>query len=194
VERIHSRGTGRLVRNGGSATPLSAISSADDLWGELDGGAGWEGDRATPFAGAPASLTAGDPAALRGLIDRTPDEPGPLTLLVRGTRDVTASAAASPVMSKLYAESGLRRDHSTVAMHPRTAKELHLARGRRVAIETAEGTASAVLQTDARVMPGVIEGRVGPALSAAPADGTAVLDLLPGGESWRAVTARVVEA
>ncbi|HSG64968.1 MAG TPA: hypothetical protein VLD39_08205, partial [Gammaproteobacteria bacterium] len=106
VERIHAMGRGRIVSPEADAEPASGISSPDQLWSTLVSGRWWEDDASAVAAiqwNVPDGLDASDAATSQAL-----------TLAVQGSRDVTASAVASPVMTKLYQESKLRREANVV--------------------------------------------------------------------------------
>jgi menaquinone reductase, molybdopterin-binding-like subunit len=124
----------------------------------------------------------------------------PLTLVIRTPRDVTASAAVSPVMTKLYRESGLRRSPEVAVVNPATARQLGLAAGRRAKLLIEGGALPVVIATDHAVMPGVVEMTAGPdaiALGERGARGRpGILDVVTADASgsWRTVAARLVEA
>ncbi len=176
----------------GSTKATADFASADELWESLIAGAVWNGERAKSSFARKRPRPALPPE--KELIPRKP-----LIAIAHIPRDVTASAAVSPVMTKLYQESGLRRTGHMVVINPATAGQLRLTSGAAARLETAAGSTRVVIATDHAVMPGVVE------LSAAP-DATALgekgggeasmIDLLApdASGSWQSVAARLVEA
>lgn len=199
-EKLVADGTGTVTAADGSSQPLADIAGGDDLRELLIAGAKWTGNSMPTDANARWSLL--EPAreqmlALTADGDRIVESRRPLVLLARGTRDVTASAAISPAMTKLYQESGLRRSASTVAINPKTARDHGLRNGAAVRIETSRGALLATLALDEGVMPGVIAATVGPTprtLGVGDDQGPSLLDILPARNGWRATAASLVEA
>lgn len=201
VAAVHAAATGTVTSfEDGSVKTLSEFGTPDELWEALIGGARWESDPLKPTPVPSCSLMAPAHDALGQL---RPDAPGmttnkhPLLLLPRATRDVASSAALSPVLTKLYQESGLRRAAGTIVVNPATARELGIRSGSKVRLETSAGTLRLRLNTGNHVMPGVIEANVGPdGLTIGDrhsTNGLAVLDIMPGQSTWRVAAARVVE-
>jgi anaerobic selenocysteine-containing dehydrogenase len=118
-------------------------------------------------------------------------------LLPIAARDVTQSAAVSPVLTKLYRESSLRRSSRTVILNPATARELSVRGGREAILETEEGKARVMVATDESVMPGVAALVIGPEPEALgdPPGHARIVDICPADANgvWRRGTARLVE-
>lgn len=200
IEKLFATGAGTIVAADGAARRLSEVGSAEEMRDQLLAGAKWTG-AATPIASTtPWSLLA--PARERLLAatvdgDTIVESRRPLVLLAGGTRDITASAALSPVMTKLYQESGLRRSASTIAINPKTARDYGVRKGTTVKLETERGALLATVALDEAVMPGVIAATVGPtqhALGIEDDNGPTLLDILPARDGWRATAASLVEA
>lgn len=203
VARIHAAGKGLVTSAAdGSTTELSALSTPDELWESLLAGGRWSGEavaqptpRATKLTGGLGSSLGELPARLTA----TPRSSATLTLVPRASRDTTTSAAISPLLTKLYQESGLRSSTGTAVVNPRTASTHGLAAGCEVRLLTAAGAMRVALTLDESVMPGVVEIAVAPeraALGEKTAPGTrTILDLLaPGTEqTWSAVDAQLME-
>jgi len=203
--RIHRGGRGRLVAFAdGAVTRTAEVSSPDAFWTVLQAGACWQDERLAAVQEKEFSLLGGvggalaDRAANANTATRA-DARWPLTLVPRGLRDVTASAAVSPVLTKLYRESGLRRSPAAALVNPETARALALRAGGNAVLETANGAVRLTVATDAGVMPGVVEVSVGPDASALgdreAAGAAGVLDICGGGEgeTWGGSAARLAE-
>jgi anaerobic selenocysteine-containing dehydrogenase len=203
LARIHATGRGIVTSLAdGSTKPASECATPKEMWDALVGGARWTDDP-TPNPGARrAAILGTDPAAIRnaGESEGARNHDRPLVIVPRAARDVLASAAVSPVMTKLYQESGLRRDAATAVVNPATARALKLCTGEDALFETACGRVCALVLTDEGVMPGLVALSVGP-------DATALGTRRFGGERalleicdanregvWRTSAARVVEA
>lgn len=123
----------------GKSTRVRDIASADDLWKTLLGGAVWLDDPVRQSSAGfptPAAETGGPP--LQG----------------------------SPLITKLYGESGLRRPENAAIVHPETGRAQGLENGGRATMGSPAGGATMQVIFDAAVMPGVIEV-AGRAVSAA---------------------------
>lgn len=203
VARIHGAGDG-IVTNAidGSSTPVAELSTPDELWEALLAGGRWSGTRESATLPRAMKLTGGLGDALGELparVTATNRPAGTLTLIARAARDTTSSAAVSPVLTKLYQESGLRRSTGTAVINPRTAAALGLNADPRMRLLTAAGATRVVLALDEAVMPGVVELTVAPeraALGEREAPGTrAILDMLAAanGPTWSAVDAQLME-
>lgn len=203
--QIHRSGRGSLVAFAdGAVTETAAVPSPEAFWTALKAGARWQDGPPAPLPETEFSLLGG----VAGELGRVAADAGtamrvdartPLTLLPRGRRDVTASAAVSPVLTKLYCESGLRRSPGTAVISPETAGTLGLRAGRTAALETRAGKVLVTITLDAGVMPGVVEVGVNPDASAlgdrALVGAGGVLDICGGGgEVWGEGAARLVEA
>lgn len=200
VARLHAAAAGSVTTPSGDETsPLSAFASPDELWDALTGGGRWTGERAAAEPGRRLTLSAGlDPAHTAGLNGAKSSERA-LKVVPRAARDTTLTAVVSPVLSKLYKESELRRSPGSATVNPRTAAALGLSRARTTRILTAAGAAHITLSLDEGVMPGVVELAVSPdpvALGHKPRPGDrATIDLLtPAGDGcWSSVDAELVE-
>ncbi len=113
--RIRELGRGSVTGpSDDKAVGVSEFPTSDAMWKVLASGGRWRDDP-LPLALDGELRLLGD--AARDLAEIAPGSGSaavanarlPLVLVPRGERDVTASAAVSPVMTKLYRESSLRR-------------------------------------------------------------------------------------
>ncbi len=192
VAAIHAAARGSIVDRSATVTPIASFGSADDVWTALTDGSRWIDVRAEAFS------------VLRSPFSVPPPAPGPapgfsthLALLPIAASDVTQSAAVSPVLTKLYRESSLRRSSRTVILNPATARELSVRDGREAILVTEEGKARVRVATDESVMPGVAALVIGPEPEALgdPPGHARIVDICPADANgvWRRGTARLVE-
>ena len=193
VSAIHANGEGSITANDGSTKSIKDLGSPDEMWDALVAGGRWEGKRSR------TRIESG-----RGVQSASFDKPAEagqhnaLMLVVRVPRDVNASGAVSPVMTKLYRESDLRQPAGTAVINPATARQIGLAAGRTARLETAGGACRVAIATDHAVMPGVIEVTSAPeaiALGDVKAENNRnVLDIVKPDAAgcWRTVAARLV--
>jgi anaerobic selenocysteine-containing dehydrogenase len=128
----------------GKSKRVRDMASADDLWKAMLAGAIWFDD---PYRGA-GTLPA---AASQAAIPPTPEYP-----LILISAD-SPPPHSSPLMSKLYRESGLRRPSNAAIVHPHTGRDQGLSDGGRAIVKTATATSTVQVIFDSAVMPGVIE-------------------------------------
>jgi len=126
------------------------VSDIADLWKSMLGGALWLDDPlpAGTARGADLQVCAGPPGPAL-----PPNREYPLVL-------IAASAPpphGSPLMSKLYRESGLRRPANAATVHPKTGRDQGLADGDRAIVTSRAATFPVQVVFDPAVMPGVIE-------------------------------------
>ena len=193
VARIHSTGRGSIADRSGATSPLAAFTTDSEVWDALAAGARWVDDPSPAIAVSRIALA---PAPQPGFSVTGPD-PARLALLPLQSRDIGSSAAISPVLTKLYRESGLRRAAGTAVVNPATAKALGLRDGRTATMQTESGSMRVTLATDETVMPGVVVAIVGPEPDAMGEGPPAVrmIDLCPTDSdgSWRQGSARLME-
>ena len=129
------------------------------------------------------------PPALRAETQTVPPATtAPLTLVVHGPRGF-AGDETSPMMTKLYQESGLYTTSAIARICPATALAFKLESGKPAVIQTPSGSAVRTVLFDPAVMPGVIEVASGPA----PGD---ITEICTDGSqrNWRAVPVNVRRA
>ncbi|MGZ5443941.1 MAG: molybdopterin dinucleotide binding domain-containing protein [Thermoanaerobaculia bacterium] len=195
VARIHAEGKGSVTSpTEESIRTVAELASADELWDALLAGACWRSDAAS--GPAPEFALLGGIAESRWMA-ATAIPNDRLSLVFHGPRDVTASSVVSPVLTKLYQESGLRRPAGGALVNPATLRALALKAGSRARLETAAGAIHVTVTADDAVMPGVVEVSIGPASTALErrrAD--RFFDVLAAGEdgAWRSMSASLREA
>ncbi|HEX7708650.1 MAG TPA: molybdopterin-dependent oxidoreductase [Thermoanaerobaculia bacterium] len=196
VSRIHESGVGNVTTPAdGAVQNVSELSSADGLWDALLAGGHWQSEREEPAA-SPYLLLGG--IAESRWLAATSDRAAQLTAVFHVPRDVSASAAVSPVVTKIYQESGLR-EAERVAVNPVTAQALGLKRGSRAKLVTAAAEMGVSLVTDDAVMPGVIDVQPGPTATALgvkrKGEQHGLFDLFAADEegAWRSMNATLVE-
>lgn len=196
VSRIHAAGQGSVTSPADGSPRNVAELTADELWDALLAGGCWRSEK--------ASRPAPEVALLGGIgesrwVEATAIRNDRLSLVFRAPRDVTASAAVSPVLTKLYQESGLRRPVGTACINPATARALGLKAGTGARLETAAAAMDVAVATDGGVMPGVVELTIGPpaaALRGGAGERVQALDVVApdANGAWRSTAARLVEA
>jgi menaquinone reductase, molybdopterin-binding-like subunit len=199
---IHAGKRGSVFQaDSGKSVALAEIASDDDLWKMLAAGGVWiDEEPSNPAPPRHVRLLGEAPdgvqrirAAARGRIAQQKEiaQTYPLVLLPYGSRAATESCDVSPLMTKLYQESGLRATSNQARMHPETAAEWRISNGALAAVETPCGRCIKQVWTDPAVMPGVIEAPVAPQVEgAAPAS---ILDVCSVDRecTWRISPARV---
>lgn len=199
VARIHAAGRGRVITSATDAEPVTTFASSDDLWDALLEGARWEGERPAPVQLASVTLGAGLDVAAIEAVAAPAARSRVVKVVPRAARDTVFASVVSPVLSKLYQETGLRHGAGCAALNPRTAAALGFAGARSARILTAGGSARVALACDEGVMPGVVELAVAPdarALGQKERPGArAAIDLLvPSPEGcWSSLDAELVE-
>ena len=142
------------------STRVSDIASAGDLWKAMLGGAAWFDD---PLRGGTGLRPVSFPSNVPETVDDpVPTPEYPLILIAADS----PPPHGSPLMSKLYRESGLRRSTNAATVHPETGRAHGLADGCRAIVRSPAGAFTVQALFDAAVMPGVIE-MVGQAASPA---------------------------
>jgi hypothetical protein len=134
----------------------------------------------------PRRLTA--PSKLQDVPPRAPEPAAPLTLLVHGPRG-SSGDETSPLLSKLYQESGLFTTSAIARLNPETARRFNLENNKPVTIETPYGSTVRIALFDPAVAPGTLEVASGPG----PND---IAEICTDGarRNWRAVPAGVRRA
>ncbi|HLY16352.1 MAG TPA: hypothetical protein VKR61_03975 [Bryobacteraceae bacterium] len=129
------------------STRVADFASADDLWKAMLGGAAWFDDpiRSSRTESLPRAGWSNPPAV--------PSPEYPLVLISADS----PPPHGSPLMSKLYRESGLRRSAIAAAVHPETGRAHGLADGGRAIVKIPGDSFTAQVIFDAAVMPGVIQ-------------------------------------
>jgi anaerobic selenocysteine-containing dehydrogenase len=210
AEVIHKSGRGSVFTpQDGKSAGIAGIDSPDKFWKLLNDGACWVDAGPDPAPLPRCSLIGKEKdsfsAMARAGEGRLPSEQGseseyPVILMPYGLRAATDDTQVSPLMTKLYQESGLRRLQNQADINPETAGTLGLTNRRGALIETPSGSLRVEVRFDPGVMPGVIHVAVGPAGALKGRDGLrdrqSVLTICQtdSGSVWRVARARVREA
>ena len=167
VASIHASRRGEVFHYAdGARTAVRDVKSADDLWKALEEGGCWIDREPGPRAKVRVTILggAGD-RVIEAAAGRLPaDAQYPLALVPYGWRGAVGGAV-SPIMSKLYQESGVRTGGDTIELHPDTAQRYGIADGEVAIVQTRCGSCQRRVRIDDAVMPGVIQAEVGPSAS-----------------------------
>ncbi len=150
---VFNYATGETVR-------MRSLKDGEAFWTQLNAGACWRDSEQTTSEKASLQIPGGLPASLKGRLKRTAEFP--LALVPSGWRAAVGSSKVSPLLSKVYQESGLRDSPAMAAISPQSASVFGLTDGCKVRVETACGSAPAIVKIDASVMPGVVQASIGP--------------------------------
>jgi menaquinone reductase, molybdopterin-binding-like subunit len=148
---------------------IKEAGSADKFWDMLKAGACWidakvEMESVQRFALLGKSSLGFEKLSLsaKGRMQSASVKEYPLAMMPFGLRAAVSSGQISPVMSKLYQESGLRELANLAFVNPGTGSANGLKDGEQAVIETQQGSATVKVKFDLAIMPGVIHVAVGP--------------------------------
>jgi anaerobic selenocysteine-containing dehydrogenase len=160
ADAIHKGGLGAVLTYADNKeTPLKDLT-ADAFWKSLNDGARW--DRPPGLSsnkvGHPSSVVghalACQPAAGRPFPE-PPESSSDLPLVA--IREPYTPALVSPLMTKLYQESGLRLAPNRVALNPSDAHAANLSNGARAMLQTHIGKCAVEVTVDPAVPPGAVQ-------------------------------------
>jgi menaquinone reductase, molybdopterin-binding-like subunit len=171
VAAIYQNGQGEIFALADKKlTEIKEAGSAEKLWDMLKGGGCWI-DSKGEMAALPRFSMLGKSSqgfeklslTVKGRLQ--PPLPGeyPLVLMPFGWRGAVGNGQVSPLMSKLYQESGLRDIGNQAFINPDTGGAMGLADGEQAVIKTQLGSMTVKMRFDLAVMPGVLHVAVGPA-------------------------------
>jgi menaquinone reductase, molybdopterin-binding-like subunit len=188
----------------GKSTAVAQIPSADAFWKMIGEGGCWRDEPSEPKRPGRVTLVGGRSgfetlvAAGEGRLPADGADAFPMVLMPSGVRGALDDANVSPLMTKIYQESGLRRLNNQADINPATARALGLSDRSIALVETPAGGLRVEIRFDSSVMPGVVHvaaGPSGPVRNAAGSrDRRSVLEISGGGAVWRVTRARVREA
>jgi hypothetical protein len=145
VDAIHKAGEGtRLSYSDGKETPVKELT-ADDFYKSLLAGGEWANAAAKAIAPAAGKLVTAISAAV---------DAGSWPLIA--VNGATNPKLISPLMTKLYQESGLLLAPNRVALHPADARPAGLGDGGRATLETRKGRCAVEVTLDASVPRGAV--------------------------------------
>ncbi len=144
---IHKRGKGTLIALAdGQSQPVKEVK-AEDFATRIQAGDWWSDDQA-PASGAPK--VAWKPFG--------PTETGaPMPLAIAFAEERGAATLISPLMTKLYQESGVRLAPNHVTLHPATAQASGVEEGGRAVLQAGNGECLVEISIDSSVAPGVVQ-------------------------------------
>lgn len=187
AQAIFDSGRGELFNYAtGQTAAMQSLSNGAEFWTLLTAGACWRDSESAPFIQAKFHLPDGLLQAAEGRLKRTPQYP--LALVPCGWRAAVGGNKISPLLSKVYQESGLRDSPAVAAISPPSAELFQLTNGCLAMVETACGGAQVKVKVDSAVMPGVVQVAIGP-------DRAGLLEKCAIGEdcTWRLSAARMVK-
>ncbi len=151
ADAIHHSAQGAIFTySDGKDTPVKDLT-ADAFWKSLNEGARWDRPPGLSSLGAP-SLAAPSRSAPRSV--EPPESPADLPLIA--IREPHTPALLSPLMTKLYQESGLRLAPNRVALNPGDARAANLSNGARATLQTRIGKCAVEVTVDPAVPPGAV--------------------------------------
>jgi len=168
---IYENGRGEIfVFAENKISDIKEAGSAERFWDMLKAGGCWI-DAKHEMESAPRFSLLGEPsqgfeklsASAQGRLQASLPKEYPLVLMPFGWRFAVGNGQVSPVMSKLYQESGLRDMANQAFINPKTGSALGLVDGGQAVVATRQGSMPVKIQFDSGVMPGVIHVAVGPA-------------------------------
>ncbi|MBP1649819.1 MAG: Anaerobic dehydrogenase typically selenocysteine-containing-like protein, partial [Bacteroidetes bacterium] len=207
VQALYESGTGSVFTPSDRKTiPLKEMGSAEALWGALAEGGCWIGDTTNPSGPSrftffersgitPQQINALANGGAESGLAHAPDSA--VALMPFGWRGAAGSAQVSPLMSKLYQESGLRMLSNHALINPETGKARGIKENETATVETPAGLFQVIVRFDASVMPDVLHVAIGPdgatINSGNTGDASDLLSmcLAEDGRSWRVTAARV---
>lgn len=201
---IHSAGKGSIFTPSDKrTTPVKDLDSPEKLWTALSEGGCWTGDPSAPAPPSHLSFFGQDGITAERLrsVLRQPVRLSAgrtsLALMPFGLRGAAGSGQLSPLMSKVYQESGLRSLSCQALVNPATGKSLGMTENEATTVETPAGSLRVLVHFDPSVMPDVLHVAVGPDAAAigsqGPGDESMVFSacLAEDGRSWRVADARM---
>jgi hypothetical protein len=198
VAAIQAASRGRLLARAEGGYEETAVFNADAAWETLAAGGCWIDD-AAPSATLAVRLPPPTDEAIERWRRPAPAD-GRLDLVAFAARGTAGTTPPSPLLTKLYQESDLRRPATVAAMGPLAASRLGLVDRQPVRVESPRGVVRAELRIDPTLPPGTIALAAGPDPAALhPGPGAAARGALPLVEAaddgtWRKTRVRVREA
>ena len=134
-----------------TVTPVKDVK-LEDFWKALNEGGRWEDDPVQAPVHAAAMPRPEPQVAVPDAADL------PLTVLVSDE----SRGVATPLMTKLYHESGLRQASNQALLHPDTARQYGIGEGDRALLQTHCGKCEVRVLFDPGTMPGIVHMVEGP--------------------------------
>lgn len=156
---------GQVRSSDGSTTAMSDFDSADSVWTALTEGAVWslEGSALSPSFRASASESADAEQIAKRLASSSETNSVPfVSLVATGWAPITSNARLSPLMTKLYQESGLRPTSEVASVAPETATAFGLDDGGAAELRSGEHSSSVTIRVSDSLAPGTVQVSAGP--------------------------------
>ncbi|RPH34328.1 hypothetical protein EHM92_07860, partial [bacterium] len=209
VETLYTSGRGSVFTPSDSKTiPVKELDSADKLWEALREGGCWVDEETNPATPSRFSFFGNSGITAQRMISLAEEQAthhpaagtdSPLALMPFGWRGTTGSGQLSPLMTKVYQESGLRSLSNHALVSPETGKARGMINNEVATVQTDAGSFQVLVRYDASVMPDVLLVAIGPdgaaMNSGSTADASEFLSicLAEDGRSWRVTPAMVTK-
>jgi anaerobic selenocysteine-containing dehydrogenase len=202
IAAIHALKRGVVVSPvDGSKTEVSGMPSPDVLWEHLFAGGFWQDELRPETQPHQKFATMGYDASrmetMAQSVQQKPSDGYNVVLMPFGVRGATSTAQVSPVLSKLFQESGLRSLDGEVYLNHETARLKGITDGDQAVVRTTQGEMTAMVRCDSRAKPGVVHVAVGPrknySETSSHIDGEGILMLcsIRDDGTWRATPATI---
>jgi len=156
VEKIYASKRGYLFTYADrTKIPLTDMTTAEELWEKLIGGSMWIDEPARQII------------SLRFTVDtysmtKELHQNNKLWLLPFGWKGGLSTSQISPVLSKVFHETELRKFHGIVRINPTTANQLGITTHDYAKLSTQRGSLTVQVETSHAVRAGVIEAAIAP--------------------------------
>ncbi len=165
VAGIWASRRGQVRTSDGSVNTVRSFDSANSLWSALAEGATWslEGTSLAPPVHAQtvdSATSDGIAKHIATLLD--PASSSGVTVIATTWALVTSCSRLSPLMTKLYQESGLRPTSEVAALAQQTADAFGLAEGSSAELRTGEASSTVKVRISDSLAPGTVQLSAGP--------------------------------
>jgi menaquinone reductase, molybdopterin-binding-like subunit len=162
IDAIASSRRGSVVNPvTGSTVDLASLTGAADLKDRLMRGERWIDTIPDLKAGARTGFRF-DAQAVADESTCGRSDGSSITLMPFGVRSALATGMVSPMLSKVFQETGLRELDGTALMNPETARKAGIAHGAKARLTTSHGSTIVTVRFMSTVRPDVIHVAVGP--------------------------------
>lgn len=197
IGAIAASGRGSIVNPvSGTGVALSSLPGASDLKERLMRGERWVDALPADQADSDVSMRC-SVGSITEECTRGAGEGKSITLMPFGARTALSTGMISPMLSKVFQETGLRELDGTALINPETARIAGLAQGSTARLTTGRRSTSVTVRFMSTVHPGVVHVAVGPRPNGtehAPEDcieGITELTAAEGQGTWRIVQATI---
>jgi len=204
VEAIYQNGHGEVFDVADTKLiDIKELGSAENLWDILRAGGCWIDTKRETLASPRFSMLGKSSQGFeklslvtKGRLQSPLQGDYPLVLMPFGWRAAVGNSQVSPIMSKLYQESGLRDLANQAFINPGTGGSIGLKDGEQVVVGTQQGSMPVNIHFDAAVMPDVVHVAVGPTANGTESTNGFAEDILnicqiDGDSTWRVTPVQV---